>query len=165
MRHVTGVFLGAGIALFSLLGAGWAIWRVDSLRHAHLALASAQGGGAIGVLALTGLAVGLIVAVPAISPLAAGLPGIGLLAWSAWVMVSQQQADRFIPLQGSVVEQGFATLLNGGVIALFGAIMIMPLFVPSRWRHRGRGRDDGGYDGYDDGYGDYWGDSPTRILE
>jgi hypothetical protein len=165
MRHVTGVFLGAGIALFALLGAGWAIWRVASLRAAHLALASPRGGEAVAVLALTGIAIGLLVAVPAISPLAAGLPGLGLLAWSAWMIVSQRQADLFIPLQGSVVETGFRTLLNNGVIALFGAMMIMPLFVPSRWRRRGRGRDDGGFDGYDDGYGDYWGESPTRILE
>ncbi len=76
-------------------------------------------------------------AVPRISPLGAGLPGILLLGWSALFLISTSRATRLIPMQGHSFAAGFASLLVTGVLALAGATMVIPLFVPSRWRRRG----------------------------
>ena len=51
-------------------------------------------------------------------------------------MVSTRRATRLIPLQGHSFAEGFGSMLTGGVLALIGAVMIVPLFVPSRWRRR-----------------------------
>jgi hypothetical protein len=36
---------------------------------------------------------------------------------------------------------GFQALLTDGVLALLGIVLIIPLFVPSRWRRRADGED------------------------
>ena len=43
---------------------------------------------------------------------------------------------------GTGYAAGFTTLLASGVLALIGAVMIVPLFVPSRWRRRAYDDDD-----------------------
>jgi hypothetical protein len=72
--------------------------------------------------------------VRAISPLAPGLPGLVLLAWSALLAVREHQALRWIPLQDHSFAAGYRSLLVSGVLALLGAAMIVPLFIPARWR-------------------------------
>jgi hypothetical protein len=72
--------------------------------------------------------------VRAVSPLAPGLPGLVLLAWSAQLAVSEHRALRWIPLPGHAFGAGFRALLVSGVLALLGAAMIIPLFLPARWR-------------------------------
>jgi len=75
-----------------------------------------------------------VIAVRAVSPLAPGLPGLVLLAWSALLAVREHQALRWIPLQDHAFGFGFRALLVSGVLALLGAAMIVPLFIPARWR-------------------------------
>ena len=75
-----------------------------------------------------------MIAVRAISPLAPGLPGLVLLAWSALLAVREHQALRWIPLQDHAFGAGYRALLVSGVLALLGAAMIVPLFIPARWR-------------------------------
>jgi hypothetical protein len=43
-----------------------------------------------------------------------------------------------IPLHGHgyYFTAGFTTLLVNGILALLGAVMIIPLVVPSRWHRR-----------------------------
>lgn len=89
----------------------------------------------------TGLLLGSLLAAPGISPLGTGLPGILLLAWSALFVVSTGRATRLIPLQGHAFAAGFGSMLVTGVLGLAGAAMVIPLFVPSRWRRR-TGEDD-----------------------
>jgi hypothetical protein len=89
----------------------------------------------------TGLLLGSLLAAPGISPLGTGLPGILLLAWSALFVVSAGRATRLIPLQGHAFAAGFGSMLVTGVLGLAGAAMVIPLFVPSRWRRR-TGEDD-----------------------
>jgi len=48
--------------------------------------------------------------------------------------VRARQVLGLIPLQGHSYGAGFRALLVGGVMALLGAALIVPLFVPSRWR-------------------------------
>jgi hypothetical protein len=57
-----------------------------------------------------------------------------LLAWTALYLVSVRQAAAFIPLRATAYGVGWAALLFHGVLGAAGAVMIFPLFIPSRWR-------------------------------
>ena len=140
MRHLTGIFLALVMAAVLYAGAGWGAGRIDALRAHGTSLATAPGAQALAVLAAAGLLLGVMIAVPAVSPLASGLPGLALLAWSAYLAVSPRLAEQLIPLSAArTAELGFRALLASGILAALGAVMITPLFVPSRWRGRGRG--------------------------
>jgi hypothetical protein len=101
-----------------------------SLLHNHAVL---EG---FGILLGVGLLAGLLMAVPRISPLAAGLPGLALLAWTGLYLFSVRHAVQYIPLKSRAYGMGFEALLFDGVLALAGLAMVVPLFVPSRWRGR-----------------------------
>ena len=116
------------------MGADKAVHLVDDALAGSDALATSA---ALAAVLVTGLLVGLLLVVPRISPLGAGLPGLLLLAWSALLMVSTRRATRLVPLQGHAYAVGFASMLVTGVLAFAGAMMIIPLFMPSRWRSRG----------------------------
>jgi hypothetical protein len=134
MRHVVGVVLAVVMAAALFAGAGWAVAKVTSLHARGLSLTSTHGLIALAVLVGVGLVLGILLAVPAVSPLASGLPGIVLLGWTALETVSARRATRLIPLPGHSFAAGFETMLTSGILALAGALMIVPLFVPSRWR-------------------------------
>lgn len=127
-------------ALF--LGGGWGVARMTDL--------SAHGGvltGTSGLIALsavlgTGLLLGILMATPGISPLASGLPGIVLLAWTAVFVLTARHAVAWIPMRDLAVGRGFRELLASGTLALAGIAMIFPLFVPSRWHGRDEEDDD-----------------------
>jgi hypothetical protein len=76
---------------------------------------------------------GLLAAVRRISPLAAGLPGALLLAWTALYLVSVKQAVALIPLRTDAFGAGWEALLFNGILGLAGAVLVFPLFIPSRW--------------------------------
>jgi hypothetical protein len=158
MRHVTGLFLALVMAVVLYAGAGWGAHRIDALRAAGTHLSTRPGLLALAALAGTGLLLGILLVVPRVSPLAAVLPGLGLLAWSAYMAVNAAGADRLIPMRAAAIGLGFRSLLADGVLALIGAVMIIPLFVPSRWRRSRPAADD---DGYGDGFGR---PSPTGLL-
>ena len=98
-------------------------------------LSLVPGGG---VPAHLGPELGILLVVPAISPLATGLPGLVLLAWTALLAVSAHRALAWIPLQAHSFGAGFRVLLLNGTLALAGAAMIIPLFLPGRWHGRVR---------------------------
>ena len=87
-------------------------------------------------LLAVGLVVGLLIAIPWVSPLAAGLPGLALLALTGLYLASVRHAVHLIPLKTHIYGQGFEAMLFNGVLALVGLAMVIPLFVPSRWRRR-----------------------------
>jgi hypothetical protein len=142
MRHLVGVVLAIVLAAGVFFAASWGYLKLligpagsgslpaggGSLLHNHAVL---EGFGA---LAAVGLAAGLLIAVPRISPLAAGLPGLALLAWTGLYLVSVRHAVQYIPLKTRAYGSGFEAMLFDGVLALAGLVMITPLFVPSRWR-------------------------------
>jgi hypothetical protein len=144
MRHLVGVMLAIVMAAAVFFAASWGYLKLligpaglgrlpaggGSLLHNHAVL---EGFGALlGV----GLLAGLLMAVPRISPLAAGLPGLAMLAWTGLYLFSVRHAVQYIPLKSRAYGTGFAALLFDGVLALAGLAMIVPLFVPSRWRGR-----------------------------
>lgn len=136
MRHVLGVALGAAMALVLFFAAGWGVARITAL-HSGAGLTGAGGLAALAAVLACGLLLGVLLVVPWISPLGAGLPGILLLGWSVLLVVSTRQATRLVPLQGHAYAAGFSSMLVTGVLAFAGAVMVIPLFVPSRWRPRG----------------------------
>ena len=144
MRHLVGVMLAIVMAAAVFFAASWGYLRLligpaglgrlpaggGSLLHNHAVL---EGFGALlGV----GLLAGLLMAVPRISPLAAGLPGLAMLAWTGLYLFSVRHAVQYIPLKTRAYGAGFEALLFDGVLALVGLAMVIPLFVPSRWRGR-----------------------------
>ena len=139
MRHITGFFLalamsaalffggGWGIARFSALAAGQGLRSTNAMTDLHNVLPLA---GLLGA----GLLLGILLAVRRISALATGLPGLVLLGWSAYLLMRGQHALRWVPMPGSHYAAGFTAMLSSGALALLGAGMIIPLFMPSRWR-------------------------------
>jgi hypothetical protein len=136
VRHVFGVVLALVMFAAVFVGAGWAVEKLTSLRASGGSLTSPHGVIALAALVAVGLLLGILLAVPAISPLAAGLTGLVLLGWTALLAVSERRAIRLVPLHAHSFAVGFGAMLTSGVLALAGAAMIVPLFVPSRWRRR-----------------------------
>jgi hypothetical protein len=137
MRHVTGFFLALILAAAIFAGGGYGVQRVQALQHGGGSLAGITGLLGWAALVGTGLLLGLTLAAPAISPLAAGLPGLALLGWTALLAVRASRAIALIPLRGYDISVGFHAMLTSGILAMLGMAMIIPLFVPSRWHRRG----------------------------
>lgn len=153
MRHLAGFFLAIVLAVAIFFGATWGYLRLLRIPVVHGAAATlpAAGGSllhepnvllAFAALAGVGLLAGICVAVPRISPLAAGLPGLGLLAWTVVYLVNVGRAVRYIPLKADAFGDGFEAMLFNGVLAVAGFVMIIPLFVPSRWWRRDQADDE-----------------------
>ena len=134
MRHLIGIILAIALGAALFFGAGYGFTHLTSIAAHGSSLTSTTGLIALSALAATGLFLGIVIAVRAVSPLAPGLPGLVLLAWSALLAVREHQALRWIPLQDHAFGAGYRALLVSGMAALLGAAMIVPLFLPSRWR-------------------------------
>ncbi len=137
MRHLTGVLLAIVLGAALFVAGGWSVTHLTAIA-AHGTLISHTGVLALGLLAGTGLFLGIALAARAISPLAPGLPGLALLAWTALLVMHPHRALAWIPLKGESFGLGFEALLVSGVLALLGTVMIIPLFLPSRWRRTRR---------------------------
>jgi hypothetical protein len=144
MRHLVGVLLAIVMAAAVFFVASWGYLKL--LTHPAGSVALAGGGASLihnhavlegfGALLAVGLLAGILIALPMISPLASGLPGLALLAWTGLYLFNVRRAVRYIPLKTHAYGVGFQALLFDGVLALVGMAMIIPLFVPSRWRSR-----------------------------
>jgi hypothetical protein len=149
MRHVIGIGLAIGLAAAVFFAASWGYLRLLSIPvvNGGASTLPAQGGSllhdnnvlyAVGALAGTALLAGIFIAVRQISPLAAGLPGLALIAWTVVYGVSVRRAVHYIPLRGDTYGTGFEAMLMNGLLAAAGLALIVPLFIPSRWRARPR---------------------------
>src|SRR5690348_13147728 len=141
MRHLIGLILGLALAAAVFFAAGWGADHVPALVGHSVGLPSRTGLIGLGAMLGTGLFLGILLAAPAVSPLAAGLPGLVLLGWTALLAVSSHRALAWIPLQSHAFGLGFRALLLSGMLALAGIAMVIPMFLPGRW-HGSRGYDD-----------------------
>lgn len=181
MRHVLGIGLALVMAAAVFLGGSWGYLRLlrVPVRGAGTATLPAAGGSllhdknvllAFAALASVALLAGLLAVAPRVSPLAAGLPGLLFIAWTVGYGLRVREAVRYIPLKNDTFGAGFEALLFNGVLAAAGIVMIIPLFVPSRWRRRYAEvpAADGysGYSGYSGGSGTADGapEAPTISL-
>ena len=142
MRHLVGVALAIAMSAAVFFAASWGYLRL-LVAPSSLGTLPAGGGSllhhtaileGLGALAGVGLVAGLLIALPRVSPLASGLPGLALLAWTGLYIFSVRHAVQYIPLKTRAYGMGFEAMLFDGVLAVAGLAMILPLFVPSRWR-------------------------------
>ena len=139
MRHVTGILLALALSAALFFGAGWGVDKFAVLQAGHGTSGLTPWTSLHNVLPLaallgTGLLLGLLLAVRRVSALAAGLPGLALLGWSGMVLLRGHRALTYVPMAGSHEAAGFIAMLTSGALALAGAALIIPLFMPSRWR-------------------------------
>jgi hypothetical protein len=145
MRHLIGFGLALVLATAVFFAASWGYLRLLRVPVVNGAAATLPAGGgsllhdknvllAFAAVAGTALLAGIFIAAPRISPLAAGLPGLALLAWTVLYGVSVRRAVHYIPLKGDAFGDGFVAMGFNGILAAAGLVMIVPLFIPSRWR-------------------------------
>jgi hypothetical protein len=149
MRHVIGIFLAAGLAAAVFFAAGWGYLRLLRIPMVNGGASTlpVHGGRLLhdtavlypaAAVAGTALLAGIFIAVRAVSPLAPGLPGLGLIAWTVAYGFSVRRAVHYIPLRGDAFGAGFEAMLMNGVLAAAGLALVVPLFLPSRWRASAR---------------------------
>jgi hypothetical protein len=147
MRHVIGIAGAIGLAAAIFFAAGWGYLHLLSVPvvNGGASTLPAQGGSllhdtkvleAFGAIAGTLLLAGIFIAVRQISPLAAGLPGLALVAWTVVYGFSVRRAVHYIPLRSDTFGTGFEAMLINGLLAGAGLALVVPLFVPSRWRRQ-----------------------------
>jgi hypothetical protein len=147
MRHRIGIILAVIMTGVLFFPGAWGYLRLLRVPAPTDQLSNLPAGGgsllsyhhvllALAAIVGTFLLAGILVAAPRISPLAAGLPGLLLLAWTALYLVSVRQAVDLIPLRADPFGAGFEAMLFNGILAGAGLAMIVPMFVPSRWRPR-----------------------------
>jgi hypothetical protein len=136
MRHLIGLILAIALAAALFFGGGWGAEHVSALAGHSVGLPSRTGLIGLAAAVATGVFLGILLVVPAVSPLATGLPGLVLLAWTALLTVTSHRALAWIPMQAHSFGAGFRIMLLNGTLALAGAAMIIPLFLPSRWHGR-----------------------------
>jgi hypothetical protein len=152
MRHLYGFVLALLLAAAVFFAAAWGYTVIFNGTSASAAANGAPsgdgglpaGGGSLflnahvvgggGLMLLVGLAAGLLMVLPRVSPLAAGLPGLVLVAWTVLYVSDVREAVRLIPFKSQGFGMGFELLLFDGLLGMAGVAMIVPLFVPSRWR-------------------------------
>ena len=141
MRHFIGLILGLALAAAIFFAGGWGAEHVSALVGHSVGLPSRTGLIGLAAMLGVGLLMGVLLVVPAVSPLATGLPGLALLGWTAMLAVSARRALAWIPLMSHAYGLGFRALLLSGMLALIGIAMIIPMFLPGRW-HGTRGYED-----------------------
>lgn len=145
MRHVIGIGLALGLSAAVFFAGGWGYLRLLRIPviNGSASTMPAGGGGLLhdgnmlwylAALGATALAGGIFIAVRHISPLAAGLPGLAMIAWTVGYAVSVRQAVHYIPLRHETFGAGFEAMLMNGVLGAAGLALVVPLFIPSRWR-------------------------------
>jgi hypothetical protein len=144
MRHLIGILLAVVMAAVLFFAGAWGYLRLTALTTPLSRLPA--GGGSLlsdhrmlaglAAVAGAGLLAGVLLAVPRISPLAAGLPGLLLLGLTVLYLVSVRHAVQLIPLKSHPYGAGFEAMLVHGILGAAGLAMIIPMFVPSRWRAR-----------------------------
>jgi hypothetical protein len=146
MRHKIGIVLAIVMAGMLFFAGSWGYLRLLRLPAPAVPLSGLPAGGgsllsfhgvlaALAAVAATGMLAGILIAAPRISPLAAGLPGL-LLGWTALYLASVRHAVELIPLKSYPSGAGYEAMLFNGILGAAGLAMIIPMFVPSRWRIR-----------------------------
>ena len=145
VRHLYGTALAVAMAAVMFFAGSWGYLRLLKLPVPPGQPAALPAGGgsllsdssmllALAAVVGTTVLAGLLVMLPRVSPLAAGLPGLLLLAWTALYLVSVRRAVAFIPLRSHAFGAGWEGLLFNGVLGATGAVLVFPLCIPSRWR-------------------------------
>jgi hypothetical protein len=147
MRHLIGLGLAVILSLTIFFAGAWGYLRLLRLPASTGTLSVLPAGGgsllsyndvltALAAVGASGVLAGVLAIAPRISPLATGLPGVLLTGWTALYLVSVRRAVTLIPLRSHSFGAGLEAMLFNGLLGAAGLAMIIPLFVPSRWRSR-----------------------------
>jgi hypothetical protein len=147
MRHRIGIILAVIMTGVLFFPGAWGYVRLLRVPAPSDQLSGLPAGGgslisehhvllALAAVAGTALLAAILIAGPRVSPLAAGLPGLLLLGWTGLYLASVRQAVDLIPLRADPFGAGFEAMLFNGVLGAAGLAMVVPMFVPSRWRTR-----------------------------
>ena len=147
MRHRIGIVLAVIMTGVLFFPGAWGYLRLLRLPAPADQLSDLPAGGgslisehhvllALAAVAGTALLAGILVAAPRVSPLAAGLPGLLLLGWTGLYLANVRQGVDLIPLRSDPFGAGFEAMLFNGVLGAAGLAMIVPMFIPARWRAR-----------------------------
>jgi hypothetical protein len=144
MRHLYGTALAIIMTAIMFFAGAWGYLRLLRLPGPGGQPTGLPAGGgsllgngsvllAFAAVLATGVLAGALAVVPRISPLAAGLPGLLLIAWTGLYLDNVRRATAIIPLRTHSFGAGWEALLINGVLGAVGLAMIVPMFVPSRW--------------------------------
>ena len=147
MRHRIGLVLAVIMAGVLFFPGAWGYLRLLRLPATGDQLSNLPAGGgslltdhhvllALAAVVGTALLAGILIVVPRVSPLATGLLGLVLIGWTVLYLVNVRQGVDLIPLRSDPFGAGFEAMLFNGVLGAAGLAMILPMFVPSRWRTR-----------------------------
>jgi hypothetical protein len=161
VRHLYGTALAVIMTAVMFFAGAWGYLQLLRLPvPPGQANALPAGGGsllsnstallALAALVATALLAGVLAVVPWFSPLASGLPGVLLIAWTAVYLVSVRRAVEFIPLRSHSFGAGWEGLLFNGILGAVGVVMIFPMFIPSRWRGPAKAESDASTGDVDD---------------
>ena len=145
VRHLYGTALAVIMTVVMFFAGAWGYLQLLKLPVPPGQANALPAGGAsllsnstallaLAALVATAVLAGLLAVVPWFSPLASGLPGVLLLAWTGLYLVSVRRAVEFIPLRSHAFGAGWEGLLFNGILGAVGAVMVFPMFIPSRWR-------------------------------
>jgi hypothetical protein len=142
-RHLIGIGLAVVLSAAIFFGGGWAYNRLFT-RNLGSEWTPPAGGGnfmsnsavTYGLAAMAGVAllIGLALVIRWVSPLATGLPGLVLVAWTTLFVTGPTRVVDYIPLKAHSFGLGFLGLGSTGILGAAGVVLVMPLFFPSRWR-------------------------------
>jgi hypothetical protein len=152
VRHLYGTALAVMLTAVMFFAGAWGYHELlnPSVVPGQSSALPAGGGSllsnssallALVAMVATGVIAGLLLMIRRLSPLAAGLPGLLLLAWTGVYLVSVRRAVELIPLRSDAFGAGWQALLCNGILSAAGAVLIFPLFVPARWRAARHGDD------------------------
>lgn len=138
MRHVFGFVLGVILAPALAYAAGWGFIRTGKAFDwaSRTFTDRQQMYGAVGLMAVAGLAVGIIAAARWISPMTALVPALAYLGWTGYFLASPGGALNLphkVPPSGEV-DQGMQGMLAAGVFALIGLTLLVSALTG--WRRR-----------------------------
>lgn len=140
MRHVLGFVLGVLLAPALTYGAGWGFARAGAALDpvGQTITDRTELYGAFALMAAVGLVTGVVIVARWASPLATLIPALALLGWSGYFVIDPSRA---LDLPGKVPPAGeldtaLQLLLASGLFALLGFALLMPAWLPHRWRRR-----------------------------
>ncbi|WP_433256559.1 hypothetical protein ACQPYK_17825 [Streptosporangium sp. CA-135522] len=157
MRHFFGLLVGLVMTAVLLFGGGWAAQEAAASATALTGESGPRIWTMLGVMAAIGLLFGLVVA-GRISPMATFVPSMVLLSWNVVYALDVGRAGGLLSDVVSLhqdlapIARGMGLLLAGGVYALLGVALFVPVLMPSRWARRPRGDDDDYERSQDQGY-------------
>lgn len=131
MRHFVGFIAGLLFVPVILAGTGWALPRLREVSEGAGTFLTSPAPVAVAVLAGIAFLVALAIGMPRLTPLLPSIAGIVLAGVTVAHEVKPRLLQNVPDLPGA---EGARFLLELGLYLPLSLALIVPLFVPDRWR-------------------------------